>query len=95
MSHPDTPTARHLADAIELSHKTQNEIARDAGFPSANILSMMKSGETKVPVDRIPKLAHSGSLPAPSSTSRFASITLIFTQSCRTNTASGCRPQPD
>ena len=63
MSHPDTPTARHLADAIELSHKTQKEIARDAGFPSSNTLSMMKSGETKVPVDRIPKLAHALGIP--------------------------------
>lgn len=57
MTYPKSPTARHLAEAIEFSYKTQRAIARDAGFTSANILSMMKSGESKVPINRIPKLS--------------------------------------
>lgn len=57
MSRPKSPTARHLFDAIECSSKTQKEIAKDAGFASPNILSMMKTGETKVPINRIPSLS--------------------------------------
>lgn len=54
-----SPLARYLAKRVfELSaHKTQADIAREAGFRSANILSMMKSGETKLPLDRVPALA--------------------------------------
>ncbi|MEW9919517.1 helix-turn-helix domain-containing protein [Marimonas sp. MJW-29] len=57
MTRPTSPTARHLYDAIEASSKTQKEIAKDAGFASPNILSMMKRGETKVPISRIPSLS--------------------------------------
>lgn len=53
-----SPTARYLAHAIEASPKTQREIARDAGFNAPNILTMLKLGQTKVPLDRIPALAH-------------------------------------
>jgi HAMP domain-containing protein len=42
----------------ELRHiKTQREIALAAGFARANIISMFKAGETKVPLDRIVPLA--------------------------------------
>jgi len=54
---PASPTAQYLFDAIEASTKTQKEIAREVGYPSANIITMMKKGETKVPVSRIPALA--------------------------------------
>lgn len=37
--------------------KSQSEIAIEAGFPNVNVLSMCKSGATKVPFDRIPALA--------------------------------------
>lgn len=50
-------TALFLAEAIEHSSKTQREIARDAGFNRPNVLSMMKAGDTKVPIERIPALA--------------------------------------
>ncbi len=39
------------------SPKTQREIAKAAGFAHPNALSMMKTGETKVPISRIPALA--------------------------------------
>ena len=57
MTRPTSPTARHLYDAIERSPKTQREIAREAGFASQNMLSMMKTGESKVPINRIPRLS--------------------------------------
>ena len=52
-----SPTARMLEEAIANSSLTQAEIARRAGFPKPNVLSMMKSGLTKVPLTRIPALA--------------------------------------
>lgn len=52
-----SPTMVFLRNAIEESPKTQKEIARDAGFANPNALSMMKTGECKVPISRIPALA--------------------------------------
>lgn len=52
-----SPTANFLRDAIEATGKTQRELARDAGLPHPNVLSMMKTGECKVPISRIPKLS--------------------------------------
>lgn len=49
--------AEFLTQAIELSGKTQREIAQEAGWEKPNVLSMMKQGITKVPIDRIPGLA--------------------------------------
>src|SRR5689334_10108500 len=37
--------------------KTQREIAQEAGFPRPNMLSMLKSGDSKLPLERIPGLA--------------------------------------
>ena len=50
-------TARMLNEAIQNSPLTQAEIAKAAGFPKPNILSMMKNGLTKVPLARVPALA--------------------------------------
>jgi transcriptional regulator with XRE-family HTH domain len=57
MSPTISPTTNFLRDAIENSPKTQREIAQAAGFAHPNALSMMKTGETKVPISRIPALA--------------------------------------
>lgn len=37
--------------------KSQRQIAQEAGFNRPNIISMMKTGESKVPLDRVPALA--------------------------------------
>ena len=37
--------------------KSQAQIAREAGFRTPNVLSMLKTGEAKVPLDRVPALA--------------------------------------
>jgi hypothetical protein len=50
-------TAEFLSEIIRYSGRTQAEIARDAGFSHPNVLSMMKLGHMKVPLDRIPDIA--------------------------------------
>ena len=37
--------------------KSQQDIATEAGFVNPNMLSMVKSGKTKLPLDRVPSLA--------------------------------------
>lgn len=39
------------------SRKTQAAIAAEAGFTNPNVMSMLKSGATKLPLDRVPSLA--------------------------------------
>lgn len=55
----NTPTAKLITDRIrDLSHrKTQAEIASEAGFANANMMTFLKSGRNKVPIDRVPSLA--------------------------------------
>lgn len=55
----NTTTAKLIADRIrDLAYKkTQAEIASEAGFPNANMVSFLKSGKNKVPLDRVPSLA--------------------------------------
>ncbi|MCP8884502.1 helix-turn-helix domain-containing protein [Devosia sp. XJ19-1] len=37
--------------------KSQAEIATETGFPNPNMISMLKSGAIRVPLDRVPALA--------------------------------------
>ncbi|SLN35274.1 helix-turn-helix transcriptional regulator [Roseisalinus antarcticus] len=57
MTDTTSPTARMIADAIEGSGKTQREIATEMGFERANVLSMLKTGEMRMPLERIPAFA--------------------------------------
>jgi len=50
----DSPTARLIAEAIDASGKTQREIANKIGFERPNVVSMLKSGEMRMPIERIP-----------------------------------------
>ena len=52
-----SPTARMIADAIENSGKTQREIATEMGYDRPNVISMLKNGEMRMPIDRIPAFA--------------------------------------
>lgn len=57
-AHSSKGTFHHVISAlIELSPKTQMEIAAELGFSKPNIVSMFKSGATKVPIERLPALA--------------------------------------
>lgn len=49
--------AEFLSQAIDISGKSQKDIAREAGWQKPNVLSMMKQGITKVPLDKVPALA--------------------------------------
>ena len=49
--------AEYLAKMIEISEKTQKQIAHEVGYTRPNVLSMMKQGLIKVPVDKAPALA--------------------------------------
>jgi transcriptional regulator with XRE-family HTH domain len=55
----DTRLARFLDNRLlELKHKkTQAEIAEEAGFVNPNMVTMIKQGSTKLPIDRVPALA--------------------------------------
>ncbi len=55
----NSPATIYLRDRIsQLAHrKTQAEIAAQAGFTNANMLSILKAGKSKIPLDRIPSLA--------------------------------------
>ncbi len=54
-----TTVANFLADRLADSDKTQREIAEECGFPAPNIITMLKKGDTKLPIDRIGALAKS------------------------------------
>lgn len=48
---------RKLKDAIERCGKSHNELAQGLGYDSQNIISMFKSGKTRVPLVKVPVLA--------------------------------------
>lgn len=49
--------AEYLTKAIELSGKTQREVAREVGYEKPNVVSMMKQGQTRVPLEKAPLFA--------------------------------------
>jgi hypothetical protein len=49
--------AIYISRSIQRSGKTNIQIASEAGFPNPNIISMIKSGKTPMPMARIPALA--------------------------------------
>lgn len=57
--HANSAVARYLDKRIDELRgvKSQREIALEAGFPKPNILSMLKAGDTKLPLDRVAALA--------------------------------------
>lgn len=54
-----SPAAKLIEDRVrDLSHrKTQAEIASEAGFANANMMTFLKNGKNKIPLDRVPSLA--------------------------------------
>lgn len=49
--------AEFIATQVDISDKTQKEIAQALGYPNPNIITMFKQGITKVPINKIPKFA--------------------------------------
>jgi transcriptional regulator with XRE-family HTH domain len=49
--------AKFLEQQIAMSDKTQREIALECGYEKPNIMTMFKSGQTKVPLNKVALLA--------------------------------------
>lgn len=49
--------ADFIANQIQAIGKSQIKISEEAGFDKPNIITMMKQGKTKVPLEKIPALA--------------------------------------
>lgn len=58
--HEDTRLAKYVERRVlELRpKKTQAQIAAEAGFQNPNMITMIKKGDTKLALDRVPALAH-------------------------------------
>ena len=50
-----SPTARMITDAVEASGKTLREIATEMGLERGNVISMLKSGEMRMPIETVQK----------------------------------------
>lgn len=55
--HPPITVEAVVAALIEESGKTQREIALETGFPKPNVLSMVKLGQVKLPLDKAASFA--------------------------------------
>lgn len=49
--------AQYLEHQINLSNKTQNQIAKEVGFAKPNMITMIKQGLTKLPVSKVGLMA--------------------------------------
>jgi len=49
--------AEYITVQIKICGKSQIEIARETGFDKPNIISMIKQGKTKLPMDKIGRFA--------------------------------------
>lgn len=49
--------AAYFTALVNASSKTQDEIAKEVGLDSVNVISMIKTGRTKLPLARIPAFA--------------------------------------
>ncbi|MDR6539476.1 hypothetical protein [Variovorax soli] len=57
-SHPRTTTvAEFIADKLAESDRTQREVAEQCGFENPNVITMFKTGATKLPLNRVGQLA--------------------------------------
>jgi len=57
MERKASAVARFIAARIKSVEKSQAVIAREAGFEKPNVLTMIKKGQTKVPLARVGALA--------------------------------------
>lgn len=56
-THHKFTVAEFITMKIAESGKTQKEIAEELGYEHANVISMIKTGNTKLPLDKIGKMA--------------------------------------
>lgn len=53
----ETVVSKFINKRILETGKSQRDIAREAGFNKPNMISMLKTGESKLPLDRVPGMA--------------------------------------
>lgn len=51
--------AEYLTLMIEASNKLQSEIAKEVGFEKPNVITMIKKGQTKLPLAKVGPMARS------------------------------------
>lgn len=51
--------ANYIATQIELCDKSQKQIAEESGFPKPNMITMIKKGDSNLPMARVPAFAKS------------------------------------
>ncbi|MEO8298467.1 MAG: helix-turn-helix transcriptional regulator [Burkholderiales bacterium] len=49
--------ARFIAERVNNSKKSQTQIAKEIGFNTPNLISMLKTGTTRLPINKVPKIA--------------------------------------
>jgi len=49
--------AEYLTHQLRLCGKTQKQVAKEVGYDKPNIITMMKRGQTKIPLEKVPALA--------------------------------------
>lgn len=59
LPYQNSPAAIFISARIQdlAYRKSQAEIAAETGFPNPNMMTFLKSGRNKVPLDRVPSLA--------------------------------------
>ena len=56
-TNPRVTVADFIADRLAETDKTQRQVAQECGFEKPNIITMFKNGSTKLPLNRIGRLA--------------------------------------
>ena len=51
------PFELYLSRLLEITDKSQRQIAEECGYPNPNVISMFKKGHMKVPLERTPAMA--------------------------------------
>lgn len=59
MSKQKISVASYLTQQLALCGKSQREVAADVGYPNPNIITMLKNGATRVPINKVALLAKS------------------------------------
>ena len=57
MSKLKMTVAKYVEQQLALCDRPQKDVARDCGYENANVITMFKSGTTKVPLAKVPLLA--------------------------------------
>ncbi len=57
MARKPPTVAEYLTAQIDVTGKSQLEIAQECGFTSPNVITMIKQGKTKLPLSRVGALA--------------------------------------